>query len=83
MLSLRIGRSPKRHDGVADVLVECAQVLENDVRHFSQVFVEQANQFVGGHALGEAGEAANVAEHDGQFLGLPAGANVFLRISFD
>ena len=83
VVALRIGRSPECHDGVADVFVERAQVLENDVRHLSQVLVEQANEFVGGHALGKAGEAANVAEHDCQFLGLASGTNVFLRIFFD
>ncbi len=83
VVALRVRRPPECHDGVADVFIERAQVFEDDLGHLTQVFVQQAHQFVGGHAFGKAGEAANVAEHDGQFLGLAAGANVFLRISFD
>ena len=41
MILLRIGRSPERHDGVADVFVERAQIAENNVRHCAQVFIEQ------------------------------------------
>ena len=83
VIALRVGRAPEGHDRVADVFIERAKIGEEDVRHCTEIFVEQADELVGGEALGNGGESADVAEHNRQFFRFAAGMNVFLWIFFD
>src|SRR6056297_2430464 len=52
--------SPETHYGIALVLVEGSLVLENDIGHGGKVFVEYLDKFLGGHALGNRRESANI-----------------------
>src|SRR5882762_2172549 len=56
------GRAPESHDGVADVLVESAVVLEDEAGHVREVLVEKKGQVLGVEFFGYGGKAADVAE---------------------
>src|SRR5208282_3057741 len=79
----RIRRSPERHNGIADVFIECAQMAKQNVGHHGQILIQQINQFVRCQALGERGEIANVAEHHRQVLDFASGTNVLMWILLD
>ena len=67
MLGIVERRVPERHDAVADVLVDGPLASEHHVGHRRQQSVDQGGQAlrVGLVPLGDRGEAADVAEHDG------------------
>ena len=46
MIILRERRSPKSHNGIADVLVERSPAFEEDVGHLAQILVKKANELV-------------------------------------
>ncbi len=64
--------SPERHHRVADELVEGAARVLHDRGHLRQVLVEELDHLVRLHLLGNAGEAADVAEQDAQLGALAA-----------
>ena len=66
------GRAPESHDGVTNVFVERAMMFEDQAGHVREVLVEEKSQVLGVEFFGNGGEAANVAEHHGDFgfLGL-------------
>ena len=55
---------PKRHDGIAHVLVDGAARRQDQVAHRREEAVDEARQPLGIEALREGGEAADVAEHE-------------------
>ena len=59
------GGAPERHDRVADELVERAAVLEDHLHHLGEVLAQELGDRVRAHALGDGGEAADVAEEHG------------------
>jgi hypothetical protein len=83
VIGLRVGRSPERHDGIADVFVERAQIAKQNVGHGGEILIQQIYEIVGREALGERGEIADVAEHHGQVFDFATGTNVFVRIFLD
>ena len=64
--------APQAHQGVSDELVEDAAVLEEDVDHQLEIVVEHLDHFLRGQLLAHRGEAADVAEEDGQLGELAA-----------
>ena len=73
-------RAPERHHRVADELVERAAVVEDDLRHRAQVLVQHGHHLLGGELLRERGEAADVAEEDGERHALPAQHQVVVLV---
>src|SRR6516164_9579542 len=51
-------------DGVADVLVDRPTKLEGDLRHLSQIMVEELRQILGFQPFSRLGEAFEVREKD-------------------
>ena len=64
VLGLVVDRVPGGHDLVADVFVESAVPLEDDLGQVAQVLVEDFEHVFGGHRLGHRGEAADVDEQE-------------------
>lgn len=63
MVRIIDGRTPERHDGVADVLVERTAVpLTNHGAHCGEVLVDVVAQGFGAQAFGNPGEAADIGE---------------------
>ena len=62
------GRTPESHDRVADVFIEGALIAEDDAGHIGEIAVEQVGELLRVEFFGDAGEAANVAEQDGDLL---------------
>ena len=60
------GGTEQHHDRVPDELVERSAVLERDVGHLGQVFVEHRRELVWIEALGRLREVLEVREEDGQ-----------------
>ena len=75
-LCLRIAE--ERQDRVADVLVDGRAMLEGDLRHLSQVVVEQAGQLLGFKIIGRRGEISDVGEEHGQLLAVRRDLNAAL-----
>src|SRR5262249_60259240 len=67
-------RSPERHDGVADVLVEETAVGEHDVGHRLEVLAQYLAEGLGRQLLRDAGEAPDVREEHADEPPLPAQA---------
>ena len=61
--------TPERHDAVADVLVHRPVVGLDHLGQVAEHFAQQRLQRLRLHAFRQAGEAAQVAEHDRQLLG--------------
>ncbi len=55
---------PERHDAVADIFVDGAHALGDDLGHRRQKAVHEMRQRLGIELFRKAGEAAYVAEHD-------------------
>ena len=53
---------PEGDDGVALVLVQGAAEVQDDVRHFRKIGVEQADEGLGRKALGDRGEAGDIGK---------------------
>src|SRR5262249_48811429 len=68
----RCKRSPVSENPVPDELVGDAFVLEDNVRHLGEVFIEQCNQLYGVGTLAKRGEIAHVRKENRQ-LALFAG----------
>ena len=67
MVGLVKGRSPKRHDGVADVFVNDAAACHDDIGHCAEVVVEEVHEQFRGEFFRDGCEAANVGEEDGNW----------------
>src|SRR5689334_12776920 len=83
MVRLRKRRAPESHNGIADIFVERAPALEQDIRHCAQIFVQQAHEFIRRKPFGNSRERAYVAEHDRQLLRLTTSLEVLARIFFE
>src|SRR5258707_11456487 len=59
--------APKGHHRVTNVFIECAAMLKDDLSHVGEILIEEKGQFLGVELFRDGGEAANVAEHDGDF----------------
>ena len=59
-------RVPERHDGVADELIDGAQLGLNGVRQRSEEVAHEIDQFLGGEFFRNRSEVANVHEHERQ-----------------
>ncbi len=57
--------APDGHDGIADEFVDAAVGFEDGLDHAVEVFVELEDELFGGEFFGEAGEAAEVGEEEG------------------
>ena len=77
MVRLRVGRPPKRHDGVAYIFVECSPILKKNLGHLGEIFVQAFDERRGGQSFGEGGEPANISKHDGERLFLTAQTQKF------
>jgi hypothetical protein len=67
-------RAPQHHQAVADELVDGAAEGRDDAGGDVEKARELLRQLLGGHGLGDLGEAAHVDEHDGEHARLAAGA---------
>ena len=73
MLRVVERRAPHRHDRVALILVQVSPLVEDHLGQLGQVLVEQRDEVLRLHALGEIGrEARDVAEENGEHLALAA-----------
>ena len=70
-------RVPEGHDRIAHILVDGAHLLEDDIGHRRQIFVEERRQFDRGEPFGKGRERTDVAEHQRQVALLPAELQVF------
>ena len=68
MAGLDEWRAPEGHHRVADIFVERARVVEHDLGHIGEILIEQKGQLLRVELLGDAGEAADIAKHDGDFV---------------
>ena len=59
--------APESHNRVADIFVESTVVFENDLGHVGEILIEEKSEFLRVEFFRDGGEAANVAEHDGDF----------------
>ena len=74
MIRLVQRRVPERHDGIADILVDRAVMLQHGFRHRRQEVVEQRGERGRLHLLRDRREIADVAEHDGEIAQFSAQA---------
>ena len=58
------GGAEQRHDGVADVFVEDAAVVEDDLDHIFEVFVQHRHRAARAQSLGNGREVTHVGEQD-------------------
>ena len=65
MVGRRERRGPEAHERVADIFVDGRARLEEDIGHRSQEAVEKRGDLLRVHVLRERGEAADIAEQDG------------------
>ena len=72
MVGKRQRRIPERHDGVAHIFVDGAALAQDDVAQWRQQLVDELRQRRGAHAFGNAGEVADIAEHQREFAHLAA-----------
>ena len=65
-------RVPEGHDRVAHIFVDRSRLLENEVGHRRQIFVEKGRKLDRGEAFGQGREGSDVAEHQGEVALLAA-----------
>src|SRR5690606_822683 len=68
----RYRRPPEGDDGIPDILVDHAAMVENDLAERVEVFIQQTGYCFRLELVGEFGKAFQVTEKDEQFL--PAAA---------
>src|SRR5690606_18210048 len=71
------GGVPERHDAIADILVDGALAVLDDTRHRGEEGVDDMGELLRIEAFRKLGEAADVAEHDGEFAQLATKLETF------
>ena len=59
--------TPNRHDFIANELIQCAFVAEDNVDHHFEILVEERQKVLSFKLLGHLSESANVSKQDGCF----------------